>query len=339
MPQHIPTDHERGRKRSYTNADLVRRPMSVTREQPTRTSSPSMAALDDEPSYEEIMAGAKQSLARTQSLHNSWASAVPTDEELRLQEESRIWPILRDAAMEMTGGPTVARAVTEPSFKNIALAALALSPLKMLRHTGGAAKAASGLGKSQYISQRMRSVAPSEGGTVGAGRADVMPTRFSPLSSEEQMRQASAVTQRQMGRASTGTGKSANPPTVDRPPVGKRETIINESSTGASQLEQLERQLGREIQPPVSGRGTRSSMQAFEDPGEAAAREYAAANPAMPRATRSTPAPRRVPMGAMGDEYEEIRKTGGAFTQDRRGARHEEWPNELWDYILKGFGK
>ena len=80
------------------------------------------------------------------------------------------------------------------------------------------------------------------------------------------------------------------------------------------------------------------SMSAFDEAGEAADREFMAANPAR---SRFSPEIQKVPRGVSGDEYADVRAQGGAFNKDLNTLTPEEAAaeDEFWTRIAQMFGR
>lgn len=91
--------------------------------------------------------------------------------------------------------------------------------------------------------------------------------------------------------------------------------------------------------PNPSAPFPKSQRQSIFDDGEKADREWFAAQG--PAKSRVVPPVQRVPPGARGDEYAEIRANGGAFDKRNTELSPEELAgeDEFWEVIAKAFGR
>lgn len=303
-------------RRTYTNADLTRKPMTVTVQRPQtqspRTYAPTRDAelldqiLNEGTTVEEILNSARQAASRS-SVADPYSRAKRETDDATAQSAAMPMPTARDAARgvllpaSFVPGPVgvgsaLGHAALADSPQSGALEALlAVLPFG-LGKLGRGGKAA-----APVVDRWMPNV-PSAGRAIGrASTARVPYARPTEYSLAESARPSSVQT------------------LIDDAPGAipdRKFTAFKDADRGANELEALEALTGSDIERL----GTRGTAPVSSAPANAAS-------------------VRRVPMGATGDEYQAIRESGGAFAPERRGARLEEWPEELWDYILSGFGR
>lgn len=326
------------RKTSYTNADLKTGGPSTVYGEWRTTGKPQQTKLDqllnEGRNIEDVLAEARGTIASTnQYAYNRDKPANDAKADTAIRNAERASSLSGQIAANpgRTIREGVMGAALPLSFASGPVGAAAAVPLS-IEALSQFAQDPSLLGAGMAAATALPAMRMARGAKKAAAMADPFPRATAGAkwaqSREVPYRGGSGVSTPSMPQA------SAAPSRVPAPVEESGLRIV-----AKKQLEEAKRRRFDAIEnrPPEPIR-TGSMASLVDDAGEAADREFMAANP--PK-SKFAPPTTKVPMGVGGDEYASIRENGGAFNKELNTLTPEEAAaeDEFWVRIAQMFGR